>query len=225
MLLSPRLDLFFGLDYEIFTFCTFAKNHQHIYANKIVLFREQKRTTTYINLFGGYLERMVQNLQITSRGKLLSVRAWCITALLFSFILFTSCAKVNGIHNIIEGFRSFSPLGQGWESDTVLFTVTMYLAEVCVCVHPLPNSSLFLLEMNPSFEKIRRFNTDSSNSLPLLTNKKSDSPRKGTNHERLNRNLTFVLLLHLCLATIKPNHRLNGVKNMPSRPAIKIIIS
>ena len=49
--------------------------------------------------------------------------------------------------------------------------------------------------------------------------------RNKTNLERVDQNVMFVLLLQVGLAIIEPNHRLNAVNNLQSRPAIKTINS
>ena len=85
------------------------------------------------------------------------------------------------------------------------------------------NSSLFLFKHLPFCQKNLKINTDSSNFSPLFTNKKSKSTRNKTNLERLEQNFTFLVLWQVGLATTEPNHRLNGVNYLRSRPAIKTV--
>ena len=89
---------------------------------------------------------------------------------------------------------------------------------------PLPNSPL--KKNNPFVEQIREFNTNSLNGSSLFTTTKNPSLRVIKTHfERLDRNVMLTLLYQFGLTTMKPNHRPNGVNNLPSRPAIKTINS
>ena len=83
---------------------------------------------------------------------------------------------------------TYSPtrLGRTWIPQNHIFLEHI--------LFPLLNSSLFLLKMYPFVEIFGRFNTDSSNFLPLFTNKKPESIENKANHESLDRNLIFASL-------------------------------
>ena len=103
------------------------------------------------------------------------------------------------------------------------------LLEITHCSNKLDfpqlNSCLFNIEMYPFVQQIRKFNTESSNCSTLLTNKIPYFTKNKTNLERKYRNLVFVLLKQVTLATMGPNHNSNGVNNLSSRPASKTINS
>ena len=95
--------------------------------------------------------------------------------------------------------------------------------------HLIPPASFLLVSFKiyPFFQQIQKFNTDSSKCSPLdtiLTNK-TQSMRNRINVERICRYLMFVFLYQVSLATIEPNHGLNCVNNLLSRPAINTINS
>ena len=84
------------------------------------------------------------------------------------------------------------------------------------CLIPL----LFLLKLYRFIEQIWRLSRDSSNCLPLITNKEPKSTRNKSNFEFI----VCVTLTSLSSYIKEPNHWLNSVNNLQSRPATKTII-
>ena len=177
--------------------------------------------------------------QITHLTKDIIISEWLLDNLFFFFFFFFKTINFvqKGTKNMSEGTKrckwSVSNLrfligaakfsAHGW---TKFSTVQHALVK-----HGFPDSIhpakflLFSFKHLPFCRKNLKINTDSSNFSPLFTNKKSKSTRNKTNLERLDQNFTFLVLWQVGLATTEPNHRLNGVNYLRSRPAIKAVNS
>ena len=81
--------------------------------------------------------------------------------------------------------------------------------------------------MHSFIREIKGFNADSSNYLPLFTNKKTQlNEKKNKSWEcRLKLNVCVTFTSQFGLDTTEPKHKLNNVNNLLSRPAIKAINS